>query len=90
VPTIAEGRLPGYELTSWYALMGPGGMPSRNRRQAQRRRAQGNRECPTCASGCSTAGSEPEVNTPEQMAAMVKRTSRSSARIIRTAGIKVD
>ena len=36
------------------------------------------------------AGSDPEVNAPEQMAAMVKANVDKFGRIIRTAGIKVD
>ena len=28
VPTIAEAGLPGYELTTWFGLLGPAGMPS--------------------------------------------------------------
>ena len=27
-PTVAEAGVPGYQVTSWYGLFGPGGMPS--------------------------------------------------------------
>ena len=89
VPTIAEAGLPGYELTSWYALMGPGGMPPEivGRLNGAVRKAIA---MPDVRERLLNAGSEPEVNSPEQMAAMVKANVDKFGRIIRTAGIKVD
>ena len=88
-PTIAESGLPGYELTSWYALMGPGGMPAdivaRLNGAVHKVIAM-----PDVRERLLNAGSEPEVNTPDQMAAMVKANVAKFGRIIRTAGIKVD
>ncbi len=89
VPTIAEAGLPGYELTSWYALMGPGGMPAdivaRLNSAVHKVIAM-----PDVRERLLNAGSEPEVNTPEQMSALVKASVDKFGRIIRTAGIKVD
>ena len=36
LPTVAESGYPGYEATSWFALVAPAGTPAPNRRQAPR------------------------------------------------------
>ena len=49
VPAMAE-LLPGYELTSWTALMGPGEYAARSRRADQRAHREGFRMTPGCNS----------------------------------------
>jgi tripartite-type tricarboxylate transporter receptor subunit TctC len=89
VPTIAESGLPGYELSSWYALFGPGGMP----RDVTARlndsvvKAVAN---PDTRDRLIKAGSEPASSTPEQLAALVRENVVKFGKIIKTAGIKLD
>ena len=89
VPTIAEAGLPGYELSSWYAIVGPGGMP---RDVTLKLNAAVHKvlAMPDVRERLLNAGSEPEVNTPEQMAVVIKANVEKFGVIIKTAGIKAD
>jgi tripartite-type tricarboxylate transporter receptor subunit TctC len=89
VPTIAESGLPGYELSSWYALFGPGGMP----RDVVARLNDGVVKAVANADTRDRlvkAGSEPASSTPEQLAALVRENVAKFGKIIKTAGIKLD
>lgn len=89
VPTIAEVALPGYELSSWYALLGPGGMP----RDVVTRLNQAVVKAVSTADTRERllkAGSEPQTSTPEQLGALVRENVAKFGRIIKTAGIKID
>nr|WP_280906930.1 tripartite tricarboxylate transporter substrate-binding protein [Cupriavidus sp. LEh25] len=37
VPTVADSGLPGYDVTLWYGIVGPKGMPPEGRQTTQRR-----------------------------------------------------
>ncbi len=89
VPTIAEAGLPGYELSSWYSIVGPGGLP---RDVTLKLNAAVHKvvALPDVRERLLNAGSDPEVNTPEQMAALIKTNVDKFGVIIKTAGIKVD
>ena len=89
VPTIAESGLPGYELSSWYALFGPGGMPrdvvARLNEAVVKTVAS-----PDTRDRLLKAGSEPASSTPEQLGALVRENVAKFGKIIKSAGIKLD
>jgi tripartite-type tricarboxylate transporter receptor subunit TctC len=89
VPTIAESGLPGYELTSWYAILGPGGMPREvvSRLNAAIVKAVA---LPDMRERLLNAGSEPQSSTPEELAARMRSDVEKFGRIIRTANIKAE
>ncbi len=86
VPAIAE-TLPGYELTSWYAIIGPGGLPKDvvARLHEAMVRAVGTGDT---RDRLIHAGSEPVTSTPEQLAQIIRDDVTRFARIVRLAGIQ--
>jgi tripartite-type tricarboxylate transporter receptor subunit TctC len=89
VPTIAEVALPGYELSSWYALLGPGGM----QRDLV---ARLNEAVVKVVSAAETrdrllkSGSEPATSTPAELATLLRQNLGKFGRIIKSAGIKAE
>src|SRR5207253_8066204 len=68
VPTIQEAGVPGYEVSGWYGVIGPAGMP-------QALVARINREInailtvPEMHEQLSMQGADPRTGTPEEFAA---------------------
>ena len=89
IPTIAEAALPGYEISGWFAIHGPSGMPRGivNRLNAAIHKVVA---MPDVRERLLKVGAEPQTNTPEQMAAMMNAGVDKFGNIIRTAGIKAD
>ena len=89
VPTIAEGGVPGYEFTAFYALLVPGRTP----REIVARLSEATAKAvsaPDFRERIVNAGMEPVSNTPEQMLQVAKLDGAKIDNIIRTANIKLD
>jgi tripartite-type tricarboxylate transporter receptor subunit TctC len=89
VPTIAEGGVPGYEFTAFYALLVPGGTP----REIVARLADATAKTVATAdyrTRVIDAGMEPMSNTPEQMLQVAKVDAAKIDKIVRTANIKAE
>jgi tripartite-type tricarboxylate transporter receptor subunit TctC len=87
VPTIAEGGVPGYEFTAFYALLVPGGTP----REIVARLADATAKTvasPEYRTRVIEGGMEPVSNTPEQMLQVAKIDAAKIDKIVRTANIK--
>ena len=89
VPTIAEAGLPGYDISSYYALVVPSATP----------RPLVNRLAGAITQAVSTAtlrdrlinaGSEPATSTPEELLQFVKDNAAKYDKIIRGANIKAE
>ena len=89
VPTIAEAGVPGYEATIWLGIMAPAGTPAADRRQAQRRDQQGARSSPETKEAWAKQGAEPLVMTPAEFDKYLRADIDKWAKVIQTAGIKV-
>src|SRR5437899_9983887 len=89
VPTAAEAGLPGYEIDFWYALLGPAGMPAplvaRIQRDAAAILTTPEMKGSLLAQGCVAAGS-----SPEELSARIKSDYELWAKVIRTAGVKLE
>jgi tripartite-type tricarboxylate transporter receptor subunit TctC len=88
-PTLAEQGYPGFEVTSWYALMAPAGLPQAivarlNKAVNDALAASDTREL------MARQGLEPTGGTPAQAAAHLKREAETWRRVIREAGIKAE
>ena len=89
VPTIAEAGLPGFEVVSWYGLIGPAAM-----RQELVRRL--NAEATKAANGKEFRGRMEPLGfdivtaTPEKMAEMLAADSARWAPLIKAAGITIN
>ncbi len=87
VATIAEGGVPGYEFTGFYALL----VPSRTPREIVAKFAETTAKVvssPDYRERIINAGMEPAFNTPEQMLQLARQDGAKIEQIIRTAGIK--
>ena len=86
VPTMQEAGLTGYELTSWFGVMGPANMPrdviDRQNGAVVKAIAQKDVQEKFIA-----GGSEPESSTPEQFAQLIRDDVAKFARIVKAAGI---
>ena len=89
VPTLAEAGLPGYDISSFYALLVPAGTPREivNRLAEATARAVAS---PDLREKIVNAGSEPASSTPEELLQIVKDSAAKYERIIKAANIKPD
>ena len=87
VPTISEAGLPGYEVSGWYGVIGPAGIP---RPVVQRINQEINNvlRVPEMQEHLSREGAEPRTGTPEEFAAAMASDLRKWAKVVKAAGIK--
>jgi tripartite-type tricarboxylate transporter receptor subunit TctC len=90
LPTIAEaGNLPGFESISWYALIGPAGMP-----QALVTKIQGDSakvlHSAEIREKLAAQGVEPGGDTPDQLRKVMRSDYDRYGTIIRKLNIKAD
>ncbi len=86
VPTMQEAGLPGYELTSWFGVMGPANLPREvlDRLNGAVVKAIAQKDL---QDKFAAGGSEPESSTPEQFAQLIRDDVAKFARIVKSAGI---
>ena len=89
IPTIAESGLPQFEATSWFALLGPAGMPRdvQLRISAETARVLA---LPDVREKLATLGLDPAPGTPEALAALIQGESIKWARVVKESGAKAD
>lgn len=90
VPTVAEaGNLKGFEAVSWYALVGPAGVP-----RAVVMKIQGDiakvLQLPDIREKLLGIGAEPVGSTPEQLLAVMRADYDRYGDLIRRFGIKIE
>ena len=89
IPTIAEAGLPGFEATSWFALLGPAGMP----RELQLRMNQETAKAlaaPDVKEKLATLGLDPNPGTPEALTSLMQAETAKWARVVKESGAKAD
>lgn len=89
LPTIAESGFPGFDVSSWYALLVPAGtLPAIvNRIRGAAIKAV---ELPDVQQAMSRQGLDVETSTPQELAARIKSETAVWAGVIKEAGIKAD
>ena len=87
VPTVAEAGVPGFEIQSWYALLGPKDLPRAIADRLQREIAK-IVATPAMQERFETLGAEAAATTPDETAAILKSDMDKWAGVIRKAGIK--
>jgi tripartite-type tricarboxylate transporter receptor subunit TctC len=87
VPTVAEAGVPGFEIQSWYALLGPKDLPRAIADRLQREIAK-IVATPSMQERFETLGAEAAATTPDETAAILKSDMDKWAGVIRKAGIK--
>jgi tripartite-type tricarboxylate transporter receptor subunit TctC len=89
IPTIAESGLPGFEATSWFALLGPAGMP----REIQQRINQETIRVlalPDVKEKLAALGLEVAPGTPEALAGLIQAETVKWAKVVKESGAKPD
>ena len=89
LPTIAESGLPGFEVTSWYALVAPAGTPPAvvERLYTAIAKALASADVREKFAGL---GAEPVGNTPAEFAAMQRTEAARWAKLARDASLRAD
>ena len=89
IPTIAESGLPGFEATSWFALLGPAGVP----REVQARINQETAKVlamPDVKEKLAGLGLEVAPGTPEALAGLMQSETAKWAKVVKESGAKPD
>ncbi len=89
VPTIAESGFPGFDVTPWFGVLGPAGMPPSvvTRINADINRLLASRDI---VERFAAQGAEPLVTTPAQFGAIIAADVSLWSRIVRETGATVD
>jgi len=89
VPTVAESGVPGYAFDVWYGLVFPGGTP---RAIVTKTNAEVVRllKSPEVSSRFAGAGVEPQTNTPEAFAELIRREIVTWSKVVKAANIRVE
>jgi tripartite-type tricarboxylate transporter receptor subunit TctC len=88
VPTIAEAGLPGFEVSGWYGVIGPRGLP-RPLVERLNRDINATLQLPEVVKLLSTQGATPLTKSPDEFARSMAADRQKWADVVRTAGIKV-
>src|SRR5688572_21563469 len=89
IPTVAEAGIPGFEVTSWYGVVAPNGVP----RQAATLLAttiSKAMETPAFREKLSNLGAIPVGGTPEQFGEILQRENAKWAKAIKDANIRIE
>jgi tripartite-type tricarboxylate transporter receptor subunit TctC len=89
VPTIAESGLAGYQIEPWFGVVGPAGVPGAIVTRLNAVIAAGLKSS-DATQRLDALGYEPIGGTAEQFAATIKADIPRYAKIVKTAGIRVD
>jgi tripartite-type tricarboxylate transporter receptor subunit TctC len=89
VPTVAETGLPGFDVTSWYSIFGPGALPSEIA-------AKLNADVATMTAAAdvkerlAALGAEPAKMTPEELGRYVKAEVVRWSKVVKESGARLD
>src|SRR5262249_2085614 len=89
VPTIAESGFPGFEATTWHALVAPAGAP-KDVIATLHPAAPATGNHPPVRKGLTDLGIDVVGGTPEELRAYVKSEIPKWAEVVRASGAKVD
>jgi len=89
LPTIAESGFPGFDVTSWYALLVPTGTPAAIVKRMNE--AIGKvLDLPDVQQAMARQGLDPEHSTPQELAARIRQETAQWAAVIKEQGIKAE
>ncbi|HKA44263.1 MAG TPA: tripartite tricarboxylate transporter substrate binding protein [Burkholderiales bacterium] len=89
LPTMAESGYPGFEATSWFALLAPAGTPVAVVRKLHLETVKALAQ-PDLRAKFGELGMEPVGSSPQQLAAIIKADIPKWAKVIRDSGAKLD
>ena len=86
VPTVTQSGLPGFEMTSWWGMFGPAGIPQPIVTQLNTELTR-ILKTPEVQKIFATLGVDAATSTPEQLTAMIKVEAAKYAKLIQEIGI---
>jgi tripartite-type tricarboxylate transporter receptor subunit TctC len=89
IPTVAEAGLPGFEVTAWYGVVAPSGVPKATARVLAKTISKA-LENPEFREKLQSMGATPVGGTPDEFGEALKRENAKWGRAIKDANIKVD
>jgi len=89
IPTIAESGLPQFEATSWFALLGPAGMPRDVQLKINAETAKV-LALPDVKEKLATLGLDPAPGSPESLASLIQAETVKWARVVKESGARAD
>jgi tripartite-type tricarboxylate transporter receptor subunit TctC len=89
IPTIAESGLPGFEATSWFALLGSPGIPRdvQMRINAETLKVMA---MPDVKEKLAKLGLEANPGTPEALTTLIQAETAKWARVVKESGAKIE
>jgi tripartite-type tricarboxylate transporter receptor subunit TctC len=89
VPTIAEAGVPGYEMSTWYGVFAPGGMPAAITDRLAAEVAKAINE-PQVRDQFLAQSVEPRANTPVEFRKLVNDEIANWTKLVKSSGIRAD
>lgn len=89
LPTFSESGYPGFEVTAWYAVFGPHGMPEDVVSRLSREIAKG-LESPELRDRLEKLGARPVGSSPRELATHVRGELDRWTKVVKTAGIHTE
>ena len=89
IPTVGEAGLPGFEVTAWYGVVAPTGVP-KPAAQLLADRISKALETPAFRDKLTGMGATPVGGSPEQFGEILRRENAKWAKAISDAGIKLE
>ena len=89
IPTIAESGLPGFDATSWFALLGSPGIPRdvQMKINAETLKALA---MPDVKEKLAKLGLDPHPGTPEALATVIQAETAKWAKVVKASGAKIE
>lgn len=89
LPTVQEAGVPGYEVTTWYAIWAPAGTPADVVAKLQQEVAKA-MQTPQLKDVWAQQGAAPGGNTPAEFGAFVKAEIAKWAEVVKASGARID
>jgi tripartite-type tricarboxylate transporter receptor subunit TctC len=89
VPTVSEAGLPGFEVTSWYGVFGPAGLPADVVVKLNSEIGSAVTS-PDVKERLAELGAEPSVKSPDQFGRYVREEIKKWAKVVKDSGAKAE
>ena len=89
VPTVAESGYPGFDVPTWFGLVGPAGLPKEVVAALNKAAVEGLQSADV-AERFARIGAEPAPTTPERFADYIRSETTRWGKVVRDADIKLD
>jgi tripartite-type tricarboxylate transporter receptor subunit TctC len=89
IPTIAESGVPGFDMSTWWGLVAPGGVPKEIVARLHGETAKLLRD-KDVKDRLANVGADPVGNSPEEFGAFIRAERAKYAKVVKEAQIKLD